>query len=152
MGQQQPDTRAGIRTATPEDLPQILEVERLSFEKQWDIDNFTPAFKDIFYVYEENKVLGFIIACYCKMAKRGVIMRVAVHPEARNQGIASQLMSEALNSLRKREVACVELDVEIAKTEVKRLYEKFGFKTLRVVNVDPDYENDAFYIMKLRFR
>ncbi len=140
-----------IRPAVIEDLPQILEIESLCFEKQWGENNFNPAFQDIFFVYEKERILGFIIACSCEIAKRGVIMRVAVHPEAQGQGIASQLMTKALATLRNNKVACVELDVEITKTEVKRLYEKFGFKTLKVVNADADYENDAFYIMKLRF-
>ncbi len=147
----QTGTIGGIRPAVPADLRQILEIERLCFDKQWSDGNFNPAFQDIFFVYEKEKILGFIIACSCEIAKRGVIMRVAVHPEAQNQGIASQLMTKALVSLREKKVACVELDVEITKTEVKRLYEKFGFKTLKVVNADVDYENDAFYIMKLRF-
>ncbi len=151
MGHNQKGGRSHIRPAVPEDLPQILVVERLCFDKQWQESEFRPALRDIFFVYEEDQILGFIIACCCEIAKKGVIMRVAVHPEAQGRGIASQLMQKALNILRERNVTCVELDVEITKTDVKRLYEKFGFKTLKVVNIDSDYENDAFYIMKLRF-
>ena len=113
--------------------------------------NFIPALKDIFLVYEREIILGFIIACSCEIARRGMIMRVAVHPQARGLGIASLLMSKALAALKENKVACVELDVEITKTNVKRLYEKFGFKTLKVVNPDVDYEDEAFYVMKLRF-
>lgn len=149
--EKQADIVGCIRPAVREDLPQILEIERSCFDKQWGDGNFIPAFQDVFFVYEQDKILGFIIACSCAIAKRGVIMRVAVHPQAQGQGIASQLMTEALAVLREKKVACVELDVEITKTEVKRLYEKFGFKTLKVVSADVDYENDAFYVMKLRF-
>ena len=140
-----------IRPALPEDLPRILEIESLCFDKQWSEANFIPALKDIFLVYEREIILGFIIACSCEIARRGVIMRVAVHPQARGLGIASLLMSKALANLKRKKVACVELDVEITKTNVKRLYEKFGFKTLKVVNPDVDYEDEAFYVMKLRF-
>ena len=79
-------------------------------------------------------------------------MRVAVHPQAQGLGIASQLLSKALASLKESKVACVDLDVEIVKSNVRRLYEKFGFKVLKVVNPDVEYENDAFYIMKLSFQ
>ncbi len=142
----------GIRAAAPEDLGRILEIERLCFDKQWDRANFAAALKDMFFVYEEEGIVGFIVACFCNIAQRGVIMRVAVHPEARGRGIASRLMTKALDELRARDVNCVELDVEIVKTEVKNLYEKFGFKTLKVVNVDCDYENDAFFMMKLKLK
>jgi [ribosomal protein S18]-alanine N-acetyltransferase len=140
-----------IRPALPADLPQILEIESLCFDKKWSEANFLPALQDIFLVYEQEKILGFIIACSCDIAKRGVIMRVAVHPQAQSQGIASRLLSKALESLKESKVACVDLDVEIVKSNVKRLYEKFGFKVLKVVNPDAEYENDAFYIMKLSF-
>jgi [ribosomal protein S18]-alanine N-acetyltransferase len=147
----QADLKGIIRPALPEDLPQILAIESLCFDKQWHEANFIPALKDIFFVYEQEQILGFIIACSCEIARRGVIMRVAVHPQAQSLGIASLMMAKALAALQEKKVACVELDVEITKTNVKRLYEKFGFKTLKVVNPDVDYEDEAFYVMKLRF-
>jgi ribosomal-protein-alanine N-acetyltransferase len=147
----QPDSVDHIRPALPADLPQILEIERLSFDKQWREGYFCPAFQDTFFVYEEERILGFIIACICESAQKGTIMRVAVHPEARSKGIASQLIVRALATLKEKQVISVELDVETSKSEVKRLYEKLGFQTLKVVSVDYDYEDEAFYIMELRF-
>ncbi len=140
-----------IRPAEPADLPQILEIENLCFDKQWREGYFCPAFQDTFFVYEEEKILGFIIACLCETAHTGTIMRVAVHPQAQGRGIASQLLTKAIATLKEKQVIAVELDVETSKTEVKRLYEKLGFNTLKVVNIDCDYEDEAFYIMELRF-
>lgn len=141
-----------IRAARPGDMPQILEVESQCFDNQWREGNFCPALRDLFLVYEEDgNILGFIIACACEIARRAVIMRVAVHPRSQGRGIASRLMAEVLHILREKNVNSVELDVEIVKSNVKRLYEKFGFKTVKVVSVDADYENDAFYLMQLRF-
>jgi [ribosomal protein S18]-alanine N-acetyltransferase len=149
------DNQAGIggsiRPAVPADLPQILEIERLCFDKQWREGYFCPAFQDTFFVYVEEEILGFIIACTCETAQKGTIMRVAVHPKAQGLGIASQLMAKALAILKEKQVTSVELDVETSKSDVKRLYEKLGFNTLKVVNVDCDYEDEAFYIMELRF-
>jgi ribosomal-protein-alanine N-acetyltransferase len=139
-----------IRPAVPADLPRILEIESLCFDKPWGEANFSPALKDLFFVYEQEKILGFIIACYCEITLRGVIMKVAVHPQARGRGIASLLMSQVLAALKEKKVATLELDVEILKTNAQRLYEKFGFKTLEVLNPDADYEDDAFYIMGLQ--
>ena len=59
-------------------------------------------------------------------------------------------MSQVLAALKEKKVATLELDVEILKTNAQRLYEKFGFKTLEVLNPDADYEDDAFYIMGLQ--
>jgi [ribosomal protein S18]-alanine N-acetyltransferase len=147
----QASSTGSIRPALPADLPQILEIERLCFEKQWQAGYFCPAFQDTFFVFAEEKILGFIIACTCDTAHKGTIMRVAVHPQARGRGIASQLISKALATLRGKQVTSVELDVETSKSDVKRLYEKLGFTTLKLVSVDCDYEDEAFYIMELRF-
>lgn len=146
----QPVLAGSIRFAVTADLPQILDIERLCFEKQWREGYFCPAFNDIFFVYEEDRILGFIIACICETAQKGTIMRVAVHPQARGRGIASCLIERALATLKEKQVFFVELDVETSKAGVRKLYEKFGFQTLKVVNVDYDYEDEAFYIMELR--
>lgn len=145
-------TKGVIRAAHPSDMEQVLEVESKCFPKQWNESQFCPALQDLFLVYEEgDRILGFIVACSCEVARRAVILRVAVDPQAQGRGIASRLLAQALAKLREKNIATVELDVEIPKTNAKRLYEKFGFKTMKVVNVDADYENDAFYLMQLRF-
>lgn len=146
----QPDIVDHIRPALPEDLPQILEIESLCFDKQWREGYFCPAFRDTFYVYEEERILGFIIACICETAKTGTIMRVAVHPQAQGKGVASRLIDQALATLKEKQVTSVELDVETTKSEVRRLYEKLGFRTRKLVNIDSDYEDEAFYIMELQ--
>ncbi len=144
-------TAGAIRAAQSRDLPRVLEIESRCFPRQWNESQFLPALRDLFLVYEEDaEILGFIIACACPVARRAVIMRVAVHPEVQGRGIASRLMAQALDDLREKNIRTVDLDVEIPKTDVKRLYEKFGFRTLKVVHVDSDYENDAFYLMQLR--
>jgi ribosomal-protein-alanine N-acetyltransferase len=147
----QPGIGGSIRPAVPTDLPRILEIEQLCFDKQWREGYFCPAFQDTFFVYVDEKILGFIIACTCETAQTGTIMRVAVHPQAQGRGIASQLMTRALATLKEQRVAAVELDVETSKPDVKRLYEKLGFITKKVVNIDCEYEDEAFYIMELRF-
>jgi hypothetical protein len=48
-----------------------------------------------------------------------------------------------------KEVKGVELDGARVKAGVKRLYKKFGFQTLNVINVDNGYENDALFMTKL---
>jgi [ribosomal protein S18]-alanine N-acetyltransferase len=146
------DQPAGIvRAAVPADLPQILEIESLCFEKPWPEANFRAALYDVFIVYEHERIWGFIVACSNDITRHSMIMKVAVHPQARGRGVASLLMSRTLAALRENRIACVALSVEIAKTNVQRLYEKFGFQTLTVLNPDVDYEDEAFYEMQLCF-
>lgn len=147
--EQSPDFPMSIRLATERDLERILEIERLSFEKQWDHDKFKTALNDVFLVFEEKEILGFLSACCCAVARSAIIMKIAVHPDHRGKGIATRLIEEALEKLRKMGIEEVELHVEIIKRGAIQLYEKFGFKTRKVVTVNYE-EDEAFYEMRLK--
>lgn len=141
-----------IRPASKNDLPRIMEIERLSFTKQWQQHQFETALKELVFLYEDREIWGFLVACCCKLAQRAMIMRIAVHPAARGQGVASKLIQAAINQFKELNLRCVELDVEIFKNGAISLYEKFGFKTLRVVTLNHDNDENSFYIMKLLLR
>jgi ribosomal-protein-alanine N-acetyltransferase len=146
------DAYSSIRSATASDLEMILEIERLSFDSQWSQVQFSASLKDLLLVFEAGKqILGFLIACTCEIAKRAIIMRIAVHPDHRGRGIASQLIAASLEQFKQRDLKCVELDVDIVKNGAIKLYEKFGFKIMRVATVNYD-EDTGFLIMKLLLR
>jgi [ribosomal protein S18]-alanine N-acetyltransferase len=137
-----------IRPAAEADLDRIMEIERLCFGQQWSRTQFVSALKELFLVYDKDGILGFLIACTCDIARRAIIMRIAIHPHHQGQGIASQLIITTLEKIKSMDLRCVELDVEIVNNGAIKLYEKFGYKVMRVatVNYDEDY---CFYIMKL---
>jgi len=141
------ESQARIRSASEDDLPQIQEIEELSFEKNWDYYNFKASLNDVFLVFEEGNIIGFLIACCCRVAYRGLIIRIAVHPGHRGKGIASALVESAMQQLRNMHIREVELDVDIVKPNAIRLYEKLGFHIDRVISPDHN-EDDSFYMMK----
>ena len=152
MKRQTLNSYPGIRFATASDLERILEIEKLCFDLQWAQTQFCSSLKELFFVYEEDEtILGFLIACPCEIARRAIIMRIAVHPDYRGRGIASKLITASLEKFRQLDLKCVELDVDIVKNGAIRLYEKFGFKVMRVATVNYD-EETSFYIMKLLLR
>jgi [ribosomal protein S18]-alanine N-acetyltransferase len=137
-----------IRFANEDDLDSIMEIERLCFGGQWSRQQFASALKELFFVYDQKGILGFLVACSCDIAKRAIIMRIAVHPEHQGRGIASQLIDAGLDIIKAMDLNCVELDVDIVKNGAIKLYEKFGFKVMRVATVNYD-EETSFFIMKL---
>ncbi|MGQ9687835.1 MAG: GNAT family N-acetyltransferase [Desulfobaccales bacterium] len=140
----------GIRTALLQDLPRILEIERLAFGGQWDYYHFKASLDDIFLVAIDaasGDIVGFLVACCCSLARRGIILRVAVHPDYRGQGIATQLLKESFEKLKKKDLDEVELDVEIVRGGAQRLYEKLGFKVVSTFTPDLD-EDESFYVMR----
>ena len=144
-----------IRIAAEGDLAGILEIERLSFpiRKQWKYGDFQDALKDLFFVFLDGKISGFLIASCWEDTKRALILRIAVHPDCRNRGIATRLIEAAIGKFRKMGLREVEIDVEIVKRGAIQLYERVGFRTVRGIpmsaNNTMDDDDGSFYMMKM---
>lgn len=140
----------GIRRALEQDLSRIMEIERLAFGQQWDYYQFKASLEDVFLVAVDSMsgdVVGFIVACCCQISHRGVILRIAVHPEHQGRGIGTRLIHAALEKLKDLDLSEVDLDVDIIKAGAIHLYEKMGFKVSEVFS--PDFEEDeTFYVMR----
>ncbi len=144
----------GLRHAVLQDLPQIMEIEKLAFGSQWNYHEFRASLEDVFLVAVDagtGDIVGFLVACCCEIARRGIILRVAVHPDFQGLGIASQLLEASFKELRKKDLDEVELDVDILKAGAQRLYEKAGFRVVEVLSPDIE-EDDSFYIMRRKLR
>lgn len=140
----------GIRIALDQDLPRIMEIERLTFGGQWDYFQFKASLDDIFLVAVDPAtagLVGFLVGCCCEVARRGIILRIAVHPDYQGQGIATQLLEESFREFNQKDLDEVELDVDLVKTGALHLYEKMGFKIMATIS--PDFEEDnTFFIMR----
>lgn len=140
-----------VRRAEKNDMEQVLEIEKLTFSDPWGYYNFQAALEDTFLVFAEQDISGFLVAVCCHRGIKGAIVKLAVHPEHRRQGIATQLLKAAVGMLRDRGMLEVCLIVEITRKKAIALYEKFGFEITRTINLsyEDDMSDDSFYEMKL---
>ena len=140
-----------VRFAEEKDLEKVLEIERLSFSDPWDHHGFKTTLKHTFLVFEEQDILGFLIAVCCYKNIRGTIMKIAVHPDQRRKGIATALLNHCLEILREKEIVDVCLNVEMIRTPAIALYKKFGFQITKTIHMDyeDDLSDDAFHVMQL---
>lgn len=140
----------GLRPALEKDILHVLEIEHLAFGHQWDYYQFKASLEDVFLVAVDaatGDIVGFIVACCCKISQRGMILRIAVHPDHRGRGIGTQLIQAAFEKLKDMDLGEVDLDVDIVKGGAIRLYEKMGFQVVEVFS--PDFEEDeSFYVMR----
>ena len=144
------DMGIGIRPALIRDLPRIMEIERLAFGEQWDYYQFKASLDDIFLLAVDAisaDIVGFLVACCCEISRRGIILRLAVHPDYQGRGIATQLIQSSLEELKKKELDEVELDVDILRGGAVSFYEKVGFKVVSVFSSSEE-DDDTFYIMR----
>jgi ribosomal-protein-alanine N-acetyltransferase len=144
-----------IRFAVESDLHRILEIEILSFpaRKQWNYGDFRAALKDLFFVFLDGQISGFLIASWWEDTNRALILRIAVHPDHRKRGIAKRLIEGAIGIFRDMGIREVQIDVEIVKRGAIQLYERVGFRTVRGIPMSADNTmnngNGSFYVMKM---
>lgn len=140
-----------IRSATEEDLDRVSLIESLSFGATWTRHCLKTALSnDIFLVYQQKNVIGYLIACLCEQGKRAEILRIAVHPNHRGKGIAKELLETSFRIFSEDFIEEVSLNVDSANRAAVKLYEKLGFEIIKVNPFLGDQDFNIFYVMKMK--
>jgi len=140
-----------IRSATKEDLDRVLLIESLSFGATWTRHCLKTALSDdIFLVYQQKNVIGYLIACLCEKRKKAEILRIAVHPNHRGKGIAKELLETSFRIFSEDTVEEVSLRVDSSNRAAVKLYEKLGFEIKNFNPVMGDQDFNIFYVMNLK--
>lgn len=122
-----------IRRMTLEDIEQVLEIDRASFNQPWperafrfEVENNAASRA---WVAEENgKVVGMIVAWL--MVDEAHIATIATHPRFRRQGVASRLLRHALDYMRNEGAGSSFLEVRESNLAAQELYRTFGFEEM----------------------
>jgi len=133
-----------VRPAEQADLLAVFRIERRTFPQPWPYAAFeryldAPAF---LVATEGGDVVGYVVANRVPNHGQefGHVKDLAVHPERREEGIGSTLLSDALGALAEGGVRSVKLEVRAGNEPARALYERFGFEFLKRV---PDYYADG---------
>ena len=137
-----------VRYAEQQDLEQVLEIEKLSFTSPWDYEFLDNISKDVFLVFVDHEVLGYLIAGCCDRNVNATILKVAVHPDHRRKGIATNLLNNLFEILKDRQVAAVEVILKEMWEAAMSLYEKVGFEVTS--KVPQASNNEDLCEMKLK--
>ena len=141
-----------IRKAILDDLQSIMDIVaktiilmRQEGNSQWNEDYPTS---DVFsndistnslYVYSNQEIVrGFICinmtspneyanACWNSDAEFIVLHRLAVHPDARKQGVGSRLLRFAEDYAKKKGISYIRTDTNNNNVGMNALFEKFGY-------------------------
>ena len=118
-----------IRDLRPEDVLEVLAIEKASFATPWsEILFMNEIFKPRSLPKAAvigDKVVGYICGNY--LLDEGHILNVTVHPDFRKQGIASLLIHEMIRLLKEEGCRTIFLEVRISNEAALRMYEKAGF-------------------------
>lgn len=118
-----------IRQLEERDLSQVIEISKESFTIPWSSRSFQQEMHSqvsTLKVFEiDGEVAGFIV--YRVILDEAEILSIAVKPDKRKRGIATELLKNALEDICKRAKICF-LEVRASNIDAIKLYEKLGFK------------------------
>ena len=114
-------------------LDEVAELERICFSVPWsrnmlaeELDNLLSAF--LVALDDSGRVVGY--AGLQVVLDEGYITNVAVRPECRRMGVASQLLQVFLNFAKANRLAFLTLEVRASNYDAIALYGSRGFRSV----------------------
>jgi ribosomal protein S18 acetylase RimI-like enzyme len=143
MSASTPNPAIAIRSATINDVPEILECLQAAFAPYHD--SYTPAayldtvltpetlqdrlaHMQVFVAQTSSGQIVGTIACQVMSHGEGHLRGMAVLPTCQGTGIAAQLLNHAEAELRRQNCTYITLNTTAPLERAKRFYEKFGFR------------------------
>jgi len=131
-----------VRPMTVDDLPDVHEIERVSFTTPWPAHAYRQEL-------EANRLAHYLVAVMAGtmvgyggiwlMVDEAHVTTFAVHPRYRRRRIGERLLIALLDLAVARRAREATLEVRLSNLPARRLYEKYGF---RPVGIRPRYYSD----------
>ena len=141
-----------ISLMNEEDIDAVLDISSLSFSVSWSKSSYmqelTNPVANYLVAKIDNKVVGFVGTWI--VLDESHITNIAVHPNYRNQNIASKLLEELLNHCKNKGCVAYTLEVRSGNKAALSLYEKYGFKQDGIRKGYYQNNNEDAIIMWLR--
>ncbi len=126
-----PISRAGSRPVGPWDLEALTALDESIFEAPYQLASGElielMVTSGHFVLAElDGQLAGY--ACADVLGEAGQIIRLAVHPEARRQGIGRMLLNDALVYIQANQARYAVINTQGSNAASLKLYEDFGFR------------------------
>lgn len=136
-----------IRWLIRRDMPEVLRIERSSFEFPWTESEFINALRQrntIGMVAElDEVVVGYMI--YELHRNRLQLWSIAVHPEFRRQGIGSAMVEKLASKLTHQRRSKIDAEVRETNLDAQFFFRDSGFRATNVIRDHyPDTTEDAY--------
>ncbi|MBR6268723.1 MAG: ribosomal protein S18-alanine N-acetyltransferase [Selenomonadaceae bacterium] len=132
MKQNRTEGSLSFREMVPEDASDVALVEEACFSMPWSRESFwqEASNENTYYLLAlwDDKIVGYAGAWI--VAGEAQITNVAVHPDYRKRGIATEMMSRMIQHVKSIGVTAMTLEVRPSNTAALTLYEKFGLKSV----------------------
>jgi len=140
-----------IRRMTLENVPSVVELDKLSFSLPWPERSFryelteNPASRG-WVVESDGRIVAMLVAWL--MVDEAHIATISTHPDVRRQGIAKKLLAHALQYMKSEGAVSSFLEVRAGNIAAQEMYRKFGYKVSgRRKRYYKDNDEDAILMM-----
>jgi ribosomal-protein-alanine N-acetyltransferase len=140
------ETKFSLRQFSTEDLESVTEINRTCLPENYASFFFIDTYRSCpsaFVVAEsDERIVGYIMCRIehgfsdikrLRFVRKGHVISVAVLPDYRRAGIATELVKRALQALLEMNVDECFLEVRTTNGQALKLYEKLGFSLARRV-------------------
>ena len=145
-----------IRWMIRQDMPEVLDIECLSFKYPWLQEDFFRCLqgRNSIGIVAEHKeteaVVGFMI--YELHKTRLHILKFVVHPGFRRRQVGTQLINTLIGKLSNQRRTRILLEVRERNLSAQFFFRSMGFRAISVLrNFYKDTSEDA-YLMEYRYR
>jgi ribosomal-protein-alanine N-acetyltransferase len=123
-----------ITKMTEAHIGQIAELEKICFNDPWSENSIASELSNRLSCWlvaiEDGKVIGYLGSQ--TVLGETDMMNIAVHPDYRKNGIASNLIGELISTLMEQGSHSLMLEVRESNEPAKSLYLKLGFEVVGV--------------------
>ena len=118
-----------LRSATPADIPAMLQIEQSANSHPWSEGTFNTCFSERYFnavlLDDNDEMLGFYIGE--KVAVEASLFNIGVVPKAQGKGYGQQLLQHFIAQAQDLEALDCWLEVRQSNRNAIKLYEKCGF-------------------------
>lgn len=148
------ELKVHIRWMIRRDMPEILEIERQSFEFPWCEEDFVRCLRQrncIGMVAErDEQIVGFMI--YELHKNRLHILNFAVHSAYRRQGIGRQMTAKLGSKLSHQRRTRILLEVRETNLDAQLFFRSAGFRAVTVLRDFYEDTTEDAYLMEHQYQ
>ena len=126
-------TEMTVETLCRHHLPQVAQVEALSFADPWSENALALFTTDGAYgavCVADGRVMAYGGILWAP--DEGQIINIATHPDARRRGMAAAILEHLIDAARLRGCEQLSLEARVSNTAAIALYERYGFVQMGV--------------------
>jgi len=148
------DISVHIRWMIRRDMPEVLDIEKSSFEFPWSEEDFIRCLRQrncIGMVAEyDERVVGFMI--YELHKNQLHVLNFSVRPDARRRGVGQQMINKLVGKLSQQRRNRIVLEIRETNLAAQLFFRNSDFMAVSVLRDYYDDTTEDAYVMQYRYK